>query len=234
MVWLEGLALSRTERRHRDIRSEVMNQNYSRGERIADGVIHAAGISIGLVAVIALMAAAIRSLPFLTTASLAIYGAALLAMLGFSAAYHLLPVPNWKSLLRRLDHAAIFLKIAGTYTPFALIKMGGVVGYTLLIVVWSVALLGAAGKLLLKSSWKGVDIALYLALGWAGIAALQPLSASVTPSVLALLAIGGGLYSIGVIFHVWESLKYQNAIWHAFVLAGTCCHFGAVTTAVFV
>ena len=140
MVWLEGLALSRTERRHRDIRSEVMNQNYSRGERIGDGVIHAAGISIGLVAVIALMAAAIRSLPFLTTASLAIYGAALLSMLGFSAAYHLLPVPNWKSVLRRLDHAAIVLKIAGTYTPFALIKMGGVVGYTLLSVVWSVAL----------------------------------------------------------------------------------------------
>jgi hemolysin III len=100
-------------------------------------------------------------------------------------------------------------------------------------VVWAVALLGAAGKLLLKSSWNGVDIVLYLALGWAGLVALQPLSASVTSPVLTLLAIGGGLYSVGVIFHVWQNLKYQNAIWHAFVLAGTCCHFGAVTTAVF-
>ena len=211
-----------------------MNQMYTPGERIADGIIHAVGICAGFVAVIAMMAVAIPSLPLSSTASLAIYGAALLAMFGFSAAYNLLPAPNWKSTLRRLDQAAIFLKIAGTYTPFALIKMGGVAGYTLLGLVWAVALLGAAGKLLLKSSWDGVDIVLYLALGWAGLVALQPLSASVTPSVLTLLAIGGGLYSVGVIFHVWQNLKYQNAIWHAFVLAGTCCHFWAVTTAVFI
>jgi hemolysin III len=210
-----------------------MNQMYTPGERIADGIIHAVGICAGFVAVIAMMAAAIPSLPFSATASLAIYGAALLAMFGFSAAYNLLPAPNWKRTLRRLDQAAIFLKIAGTYTPFALIKMGGVAGYTLLSLVWAVALLGAAGKLLLKSSWDGVDIVLYLALGWAGLVAFQPLSASVTPSVITLLAIGGGLYSVGVIFHVWQSLKYQNAIWHAFVLAATSCHFGAVTAAVF-
>jgi hemolysin III len=210
-----------------------MNQMYTPGERIADGIIHAVGICAGFVAVIAMMAAAIPSLPFSATASLAVYGAALLAMFGFSAAYNLLPAPNWKRTLRRLDQAAIFLKIAGTYTPFALIKMGGVAGYTLLSLVWAVALLGAAGKLLLKSSWDGVDIVLYLALGWAGLVAFQPLSASVTPSVITLLAIGGGLYSVGVIFHVWQSLKYQNAIWHAFVLAGTSCHFGAVTAAVF-
>jgi hemolysin III len=211
-----------------------MDQMYTPGERIADGIIHAVGICAGFAAVIAMMAAAIPSLPFSTTASLAIYGAALLAMFGFSAAYNLLPAPNWKRTLRRLDQAAIFLKIAGTYTPFALIKMGGVAGYTLLSLVWVVALLGAGGKLLLKSSWDGLDIVLYLALGWAGLIALQPLSASVTPSVLVLLAVGGGLYSVGVIFHLWQNLKYQNAIWHAFVLAGTCCHFGAVTTAVFV
>ena len=211
-----------------------MNQTYTPSERLADGIIHALGICVGLVAVVAMMAAAIPSFPFFTTASLAVYGVALLGMFGFSAAYNLLPAPNWKSTLRRLDQAAIFLKIAGTYTPFALIKMGGLAGYTLLSVVWSVALLGAAGKLLLKSSLNRVDIALYLALGWAELVALQPLSASVTPSVLTLLAIGGGLYSVGVIFHVWQNLKYQNAIWHAFVLAGTCCHFGAVTTAVFV
>ena len=137
-----------------------MNQMYTPGERFADGIIHAVGICAGVVAVIAMMAAAIPSLPLSTTASLAIYGAALLAMFGFSAAYNLLPAPNWKRTLRRLDQAAIFLKIAGTYTPFALIKMGGVAGYTLLGLVWAVALLGAAGKLLLKSSWDGVDIVL--------------------------------------------------------------------------
>ncbi len=206
---------------------------YTPAERIADGVIHLVGICAGVVAVIAMMVAAVPSLPLPATASLAVYGIGLLAMFGFSAAYILLPAPNWKGTLRRLDQAAIFLKIAGTYTPFALIKMGGIAGYSLLGVVWVVALLGATGKLLLKSSWNGIDVALYLALGWAGLVAIHPLAESVTPTVLALLGIGGMSTRWGVIFHVWHSLKYQNAIWHAFVLAATCCHFGAVTTAMF-
>lgn len=211
-----------------------MNQIYRPAERIADGSIHVIGVCAGLVAVAAMMMAAIPSLPLSTTMSLAIYGAAMLAMLICSAAYHLAPVPSWKGILRRIDQAAIFVKIAGTYTPFALIKMGGVAGYTLLGSVWVVALVGAAGKLLIATNWDRASIVLYLALGWVGLIALQPLAASVTPSVLTLLAVGGGLYSIGVIFHVWESLPYQNAIWHLFVLAGTGCHFGAVTTAIFV
>ncbi|CCB66531.1 hemolysin III family protein [Hyphomicrobium sp. MC1] len=206
---------------------------YTPAERIADGIVHIVGICAGVVAVIAMMVAAVHSLSLPATASLAIYSIGLLAMFGFSAAYNLLPTPNWKGTLRRLDQSAIFLKIAGTYTPFALIKMGGIAGYSLLTVVWVVALLGAAGKLLLKSNWNGIDVALYLALGWAGLVAIHPLAASVTSTVLALLGIGGVLYSVGVIFHVWHSLKYQNAIWHAFVLAATCCHFGAVTTAMF-
>ena len=111
--------------------------------------------------------------------------------------------------------------------------MGGVAGYALLGSVWIIALLGAAGKLLLESTWDRSAIVLYLALGWAGLLVFQPLSASVTPSVLLLLAFGGGLYSIGVIFHIWRSLPYQNAIWHFFVLLGTGFHFGAVVTAVF-
>ena len=180
-----------------------------------------------------MLVTALNSLPAAATVSLAIYGLSLLAMLGFSAAYHLLPAPAWKGVLQRLDHAAIFVKIAGTYTPFAWIKIGGLSGYALLGSVWGIALLGAAGKLLFNRHWKGLDIALYLALGWAGLAALNPLIASLTPKVLALLAIGGVLYSVGVIFHLWESLKYQNAIWHAFVLAATCFHFSAVTTALF-
>ena len=210
-----------------------MNQVYTRAERIVDGIIHAVGIFAGLAAVIAMMTSAIPSLPYAATLSLAIYGTAMLAMFCCSAAYNLVPAPKWKVRLRRLDQAAIFLKIAGTYTPFALIKMGGVAGYALLGSVWIIALLGAAGKLLLESTWDRSAIVLYLALGWAGLLVFQPLSASVTPSVLLLLAFGGGLYSIGVIFHIWRSLPYQNAIWHFFVLLGTAFHFGAVVTAVF-
>ena len=204
-------------------------------DRIANGIVHAVGICAAFIAVTAMMIAAISSsLPISATLTLAIYGIAMLAMFGCSAAYHLVPTQTWKGTLRRWDQAAIFLKIAGTYTPFALIKMGGPAGYALLSSVWAIALLGAAGKLLLESAWDRSAIALYLALGWAGLLAFQPLSASVTPSVLELLALGGGLYSIGVIFHVWRSLPFQNAIWHLFVLVGTGCHFGAVTTAIFV
>ena len=210
-----------------------MGQIYTPAERITDGIVHAVGICAGLIAVTVMMIAAVSSLPFEATLSLAVYGIAMLAMFGCSAAYHLIPTQAWKGTLRRLDQAAIFLKIAGTYTPFALIKMGGVAGYALLSSVWAIALLGVAGKMLLRSTWDRPAIALYLALGWAGLLALQPLSASVTPSVLALLALGGVLYSIGVIFHVWESLPHQNTIWHLFVLAGTSCHFLAVKMAMF-
>ncbi len=128
-------------------------QMYTPAERIADGIIHAVGICAGFVAVVAMMMAAIPSLPVSATLSLAIYGIAMLAMFGCSAAYHLIPTQAWKGTLRRLDQAAIFLKIAGTYTPFAFIKMGGAAGYALLSSVWIVALLGATGKLLFGSAW---------------------------------------------------------------------------------
>jgi len=180
------------------------------------------------------MVVAFLSLPAWSTASLAIYGVGLLAMLGCSAAYHMSPVTTWKSLLQRLDHAAIFLKIAGTYTPFGAIKIGGTTGLALLGTVWSVALLGSGAKILLASTWDRLAIPLYLALGWCGIVMIPDLATVVRPPTLILLAAGGVLYSVGVIFHLWRSLPYQNAVWHAFVLAGTGCHFGAVTSAVFV
>jgi hemolysin III len=202
------------------------------GERTADTIVHLAGVAAGLVAVIAMLVRAVGYLPAYATACLVVYGVGMLAMLGCSAAYHMIVVPAWNGVLRRCDHAAIFLKIAGTYTPFAVVKMGGLAGYGLLISVWAIALLGAGAKLLLTSSWDRVAIPLYLALGWAGLTVIQPLIASVPAAAAVLLGLGGVLYSVGVIFHVWSGLPYQNAIWHLFVLAGTACHFGAVTAAI--
>ena len=176
---------------------------------------------------------ALRQLPTPSTACLAVYGTGLVAMLGCSASYHMLALPAWKEVFRRCDHAAIFLKIAGTYTPFAVVNLGGIAGYALLSLVWAVALLGATAKLLLAHTWDRLAIALYLALGWSVLAVFPPLIASVPPAALVLLGIGGVLYSVGVIFHVWTSLPYQNAVWHLFVLAGSACHFGAVMEAVF-
>jgi hemolysin III len=203
------------------------------GERTADSIVHLTGVTAGIIAVIAMLVQGFRYLPMPSTASLAIYGAGLLAMLGCSAAYHMVAVPSWKGVLKRFDHAAIFLKIAGTYTPFAIVNMGSIIGYALLSLVWAVALVGAGAKLLLASSWDRTAIVVYLALGWSVLTVIQPLSQSVPINVLLLLCLGGGLYSVGVIFHVWSSLAYHNAIWHLFVLAGTACHFAAVTQAVF-
>src|SRR5262245_2187961 len=212
----------------------VMKLPVTRGERIADNIIHVTGLGVGLTAVVAMMVAAFGSLSAASTASLAIYGAGMLTMLACSAAYHMIPVTAWKGLLQRLDHAAIFLKIAGTYTPFGAIKIGGTAGLALLGGVWSVAILASGAKILLASTWDRLAILLYLALGWCGIVMFQDLAAVVRQPTLVLLALGGILYTVGVIFHLWRSLPYQNAVWHAFVLAGTACHFGAVTSAVFV
>ena len=209
-----------------------MSTRPTESEVLADHVVHVIGIASGLVGVVVLLGWAVVNLPVPATVALAIYGAGLMAMLCCSGAYHMLPVPAWKPILRRLDHAAIFVKIAGTYTPFALVKMGGTAGLSLFAAVWMVALLGAAAKLLLAARWDGLAVAVYLLLGWSGIATLQPLAASIAPGALVLLAAGGIVYSLGVVFFLWNGLRYQNAIWHAFVLVGTACHFGAVSIAV--
>jgi len=206
---------------------------YSLGERIADGIIHVLGVAASLVAVAILVAIAVSTLPLEATASLLVYGLAMIAMFTASAAYHLIPVPDWKLLLRKLDQAAIFIKIAGTYTPFAVVMMGGFAGYTLFGVVWVVAIGGAVAKLLIQPRRDWFSIPLYLALGWAGLAAIQPLVMAVPTESLILLGVGGALYTVGVLFHIWESLPYQNAIWHLFVLVATGCHFAAITSAVF-
>jgi hemolysin III len=209
-----------------------MTRTASPREKLADNVIHVLGMGSGLVAATALLAWSVAALPASATATLTIYCTSLLAMLGCSGAYHMTRTPARKGLLRRLDHAAIFVKIAGTYTPFALLKMGGTVGLSLFATVWVVALAGAAAKLLLESTWDRVAIALYLALGWSGVVTLQPLLATVPPASLVLLGIGGLVYSVGVVFFVWRSLPYHNAIWHLFVLVGTACHFASVAIAV--
>ncbi len=209
-----------------------MSTPVRRGEKLADSIVHILGIASGLVGAVVLLGWAVTSLPPMTTLALVIYCAGLLAMLGCSGAYHMIQVPAWKNLLRRLDHAAIFLKIAGTYTPFALIKLGGTHGLSLFVAVWAVALLGAIAKLTLTAQWDRLAVAVYLALGWSGVATLQPLAAAVDPASLVLLGVGGLIYSLGVVFYLWRSLPYHNAIWHLFVLLGTACHFAAVSIAV--
>ncbi len=137
-------------------------------------------------------------------------------------------MPDLKRFLRKLDHAAIFLLIAGTYTPFTLVNLRGGWGWTLFGMVWSIAIAGMIMELIVKQRYRRISIGLYLGLGWLVMIAIEPMLANVATGGLLLLLIGGLLYSLGVIFYVWKTLVYHHAIWHLFVLAGSTCHFFAV------
>jgi hemolysin III len=205
---------------------------YSLGERIADGCIHVLGISASLVAATALIVIAGYSMSAASIAAVAVYSSGVVAVFAFSAGYNLIGWPPLKAILRRFDHAAIYLKIAGTYTPFAVLKMGSLQGYALLAVVWAIAIFGVANKLIWPGHLVRTSYVLYLAQGWAGLIAFVQLTAAVSSVTLALLLAGGLLYSTGVVFHLWERLRYHNAIWHGFVLAASACHFAAVVSAI--
>lgn len=200
----------------------------SRTELIADAVVHLLGLGFGLAACITLMIMVAIHPDLPRGISLGLYSFGLLAMLGCSALYNLTTHLKLKAIFRRFDHAAIFVMIAGTYTPFSLMVIGGSWGAALLGFVWSVALVGVFLKLRYPLRFEKLSVVAYLLLGWVILVALQPLVSGASLAALILLVTGGGLYSLGVVFHLWEKLPYQNAIWHVFVLAAAACHYAAI------
>ncbi|GEO99602.1 PAQR family membrane homeostasis protein TrhA [Methylobacterium haplocladii] len=216
-----------------DGRPLALTWHYTREEMLADGAVHLLGVALGIAGAVALVATAtLAHLGWMERASVLIYAAALVSMLGISAAYNMWPVSRRKWILRRFDHALIYLMIAGTYTPLVVLVGSGPVAWGLLAVIWTVAAIGIALKLLMPGRWDRVSIALYLMLGWSGVLAYESTIAGLSPPAMWMLAIGGLLYSFGVVFHVWRSLPFQNAIWHGFVLAAAACHYGTVITSV--
>jgi hemolysin III len=202
---------------------------YSYGERLADGVVHALGVAASVAAAATLATlAAVHCLPMLSAMSLGIYCAGLAAVFCCSAAYHLTREGRLKALLRRFDHAAIFVKIAATYTPFALVKLGGTLGLLLLGLVWSITAVGVAAKLFLPGRLVISSYVLYISQGWAIVAVWEPFRSAVSGRAMTLLAIGGVLYTGGVAFHLWERLRFHTAVWHGMVLAASACHFAAI------
>jgi len=205
---------------------------YTRAERVADGCVHVTGVAFSVLATAAMLTLAAKGLPMASTASLVVYAFVMVAVFACSAAYHLSAHGKLKANLRRFDHAAIYVKIAGTYTPLALLKMGDAVGLALLGAVWAITAFGATAKLLWPERLVRTSYVLYLAQGWAVVAAFNSLLPAVSSRVLVLLVVGGCLYTVGVVFHLWERLRYHNAILHTFVLAASVCHFAAIVDAV--
>jgi len=204
---------------------------YTRPEVIADGVVHALGIGFGVAGVVALIVLSLTHLDHATATAVLIYGSGMLAVFVCSAAYNL-SRGSWRWLLQRLDQAAIYVKIAATYTPFAAIKLGGAVGIGLLVAVWAIAIIGATARMVAPAQFVRTAYVLYLAQGWAAVFTLPPLLAALSGTAFVLLLVGGVLYTVGIIFHLWNRLPYNNAIWHVFVLAASVCHFAAVIDAV--
>jgi len=209
-------------------RSAEVIWNYDRVELIADGIVHTIGVSLGLVGAIIFFFVAANLLHPAEIASVVVYSVSLLLMLGFSAAYNMWPVSHAKWVLRRFDHSAIFVMIAGTYTPFIAQIKGDVVALGVLVGVWLTAVAGIVFKLLLPGRFDRLAVVLYLLLGWSGAVVYEPLVTALPRLSIWLLAIGGTLYSMGVVFYAWRSLRFQNVIWHVFVLVAACCHYSAV------
>ncbi len=200
---------------------------YSRAERLSDGIIHVSGLALVLVAVPALIAvAAVLNDDLTALFAVSVYGLALVAMILFSALYNMIPHPGWSGLLKRLDHSAIYAKIAGTYTPFTL--LGGH-GTWLLAGLWGAAIAGIGLKIAAPDRFRLLSVGLYLAMGWAGVFAGGTFIGTLSTPVFVLILTGGGLYSAGVIFYLLERLPFHYTIWHGFVLGASLVFYAAVT-----
>ena len=211
---------------------QARTTEYTDRERFVDGIVHILGVVSSLVAVAVLIFLSAMWRDTTTTTSAAIYGVSAAAVFVFSAAYHRAREPALKAILRRFDHAAIFIKIAGTYTPFAMVSIGGAYGFKLLLAVWGIAVVGVTLKLAGWQVSKKISAALYLAQGWLIMFAIDPFREALEPIEMILCMLGGALYTSGVGFFLASRLLHHNAIWHAFVLAASACFYVAILKAV--
>ena len=202
--------------------------SYTPREELANALTHACGIALSLAGGVALMAIALAHGDAWVVTSAAIFGASLVLLYTTSTLYHSVPGAGRKILLRKFDHAAIFLLIAGTYTPFLLVSLRGVWGWSLLVVIWTLAVAGVALKFRFAGRFRVVSTLIYLAMGWMVLLATKPLLVAVAPAGLWLLFAGGLCYTLGSVFYLWKRLPYHHAIWHLFVLAGSACHWASI------
>lgn len=201
---------------------------YSFGDELAASIIHGLGIVLSIAGLATLVAFAALNGNALTVVACAVFGASLVLLYTASTLYHSIPVPAAKPVLRALDHIAIYVLIAGTYTPFTLIALPGVWGWSLFTAVWVLALVGSALELGLFRRYHKLAVLLYVGMGWIGMVAFKPLSDHLETGGTALLLAGGLAYTLGVPFYLWRKLPYHHALWHVFVLAGSVLHFLAV------
>jgi hemolysin III len=197
-------------------------------EEIANALTHGVGALASLIGGSVLVTLAALSRDPWQIAGASIFVLTLVVLYTASTLYHAIPLPRAKAKLRVFDHCAIFLLIAGTYTPFTLNSLRGVWGWTLFAVVWTLAALGVVFKLFCTGRYDRLSTAMYVALGWLAVLAFRPMVEALPAATLAWLAAGGLAYTAGTVFYLSRRIPYAHAIWHLFVLAGSVCHFAAV------
>jgi hemolysin III len=203
---------------------------YDRYEIIVDGIVNGIGVVFALIGATVLIFYATLWSSYGGIAAAWIYGVGLVLTLAMSFSYNLWPVSRTKWILRRFDHSAIFVLIAATYTPFLQRGADDPLLFAMLIAIWVIAAIGVGLKCLLPGRYDRLAILLYLAMGWSGLLVAEPVAERIPFASMLLIVIGGVIYSLGVIFHVWERLRFQNAIWHGFVVAAAAVHYSAVLT----
>ncbi|MBY2909498.1 PAQR family membrane homeostasis protein TrhA [Rhizobium leguminosarum] len=203
---------------------------YDRYELIADGIVHGVGLVLALIGATVLIFYATVWSSHGALAAAWIYGVGLVLTLAISFSYNAWPVSRTKWYLRRFDHSAIFLLIAATYTPFLERGADDPLLLFMLVAIWLFAAVGIILKCVFPGRFDRLAILLYLAMGWSGVLVAEPVASRIPAASMLLIVIGGVIYSLGVIFHVWEKLRFQNAIWHGFVVTAAAVHYSAVFT----
>lgn len=211
---------------------EAKLKAYSTGEEIASSVIHGVGALLAVAGLVAMLVVSITSGSTLSIISISIYGSSMILLYTASTMYHAIQNKKAKYIFKAIDHSSIYLLIAGTYTPFTLVVLGGLWGWVMLIVVWAIALAGILLEVLGRQRSRTVSLLIYLGMSWLVVIVIKPLLAGLAWPGLLWLVAGGLLYSAGVVFYVQKKTSYMHAVWHLFVLAGSACHF--ITVLVYV
>lgn len=212
-----------TNRRH-----DILEPSYTMGEELANAITHGIGALLSVAGLVILIVFAVIYGDVWHVVSCSIFGASLIMLYTASTLYHSFQGPRVKRFFRIMDHVSIYLLIAGTYTPFALVNLRGPWGWTLFGIIWGLTLFGIFFKVAFIGRFRVVSTIIYLAMGWLVIVAVKPVVELVAPGGLMLMAAGGLAYTLGVVFYAWKIMPFHHAVWHLFVLAGSAFHYFAV------
>jgi len=211
-----------------NIKKRSPQKLFTLGEEIAHSITHGIGVGLSIAGLVILVVIAAKYGDVYQVVSFSVYGATLILLYLASTLYHSFQAPRVKQIFKKMDHAAIYLLIAGTYTPFLLVGMRGPLGWTLFGIIWGLAVLGVSFKVLFIDRFQKLSVLAYVLMGWLCVVAFKQMAASIALNGMILLAAGGVVYTLGVIFYAMTKVRYSHAVWHLFVLGGSVCHYFAV------